>query len=234
MLFLPLKDDNPTGTFPIVTVIFIAINCIVFFYQRFLPVEAQVYFTVQYGYIPFELTHGAELTPQLPFSVWLTPFTSMFMHAGYAHIAGNMLYLWIFGNNVEEYLGRIRYVFFYIMSGLAAIALFTAIDFNGTTPLVGASGAIAGVMGAYFVKWPHARIMVFFWLFFFIRLFWVPAIVVLGIWIVMQVFMGMASVGAAQVSGVAWFAHVGGFAFGWLFFYLAKKHRRKTRRGGIV
>ncbi|MEZ5358421.1 MAG: rhomboid family intramembrane serine protease [Candidatus Zixiibacteriota bacterium] len=234
MLLIPLKDDNPTGKFPIVTVIIIALNCLIFFYQKLLPAEMQFYFTVQYGYIPYELTHAAELTPQMPFSTWLTPFTSMFMHADYAHIAGNMLYLWIFGNNVEDFLGRARFVIFYIFAGLAAIALFTAVDFDGTTPLVGASGAIAGVMGAYFVVWPRARVMVLFWFIFFVRLFWLPAVFVLGAWIALQIIMGMATVGGPQMGGVAWFAHIGGFAYGYIFLRLAARHRTKTKRGRVV
>ncbi len=230
MLLLPLKDNNPTKRFPIITVIIIALNCLVFFYQKMLTPEQAYYFIVQFGYIPLEMTSLVELTPDYPFSVWLSPLTSMFMHSDYAHIAGNMLYLWIFGNNVEDFLGRTGFVFFYLMAGIAAIALFTGANTSGTVPLVGASGAIAGVMGAYFVKWPKAKVMVIFWLLFFVRTFWLSAVWVLGGWIFLQIVMSVFSTNAGDVGGVAWFAHIGGFLYGWLFFFIKAKTDKRRKK----
>ena len=222
---IPLKDDNPTNNFPLMTVIIIAINCAVYLYQVTLPEMYSQAFVFKYGFIPMELTRMADMTPEVPFPFWLSPFTSMFLHGGFMHLAGNMLYLWIFGNNVEDFLGRGKFVLFYIVSGLAAVALYTLFDRNGTVPLIGASGAIAGVMGAYIVLWPKARILTLIWIIFIIRLLWLPAVIILGFWIALQVFMGLSSIGASQQGGVAYFAHVGGFAFGWLLMRLRRKKR---------
>jgi len=167
--------------------------------------------TVQYGYIPYELVHNVELTPHLATDVYLTPLTSMFMHGGWLHLIGNMLFLWIFGNNVEDYLGRVKFIIFYLLSGIAAIALYTLFGPNSKIPLIGASGAIAGVMGAYMVLYPRARITIFFF-FFIITFFKLPAKIVLGFWFIMQLFMSMT--GTSAGGGVAWMAHVGGFIFG--------------------
>lgn len=175
------------------------------------------FFIYQYGFIPFELVTGVELTPELAASVYLTPFTSMFMHGGWMHLIGNMLFLWIYGNNIEDYFGPIKFIFFYILSGIAAIALYTLFGPHSEIPLVGASGAVAGVMGAYMVLHPRARITVLI-IFIFIQFVVLPAKVVLGIWFVIQLFMSM--VGSSTGGGVAWMAHVGGFLFGYLIMRL--------------
>ncbi|MCK4460257.1 MAG: rhomboid family intramembrane serine protease [candidate division Zixibacteria bacterium] len=187
--------------------------------------------TVQYGYIPYELMSSVELTPQLLASAWLTPFTSMFMHGGWMHLIGNMLFLWIYGNNVEDYLGRIKFLLFYLVSGLAAIVLYTLFSPSSNVPLIGASGAIAGVMGAYMVLCPRAKVTVLVIL-FFIQFITLRAKVVLGVWFAYQLLMSL--VGGGGGGGVAWMAHVGGFVFGYVIMRLIVKifGRGSTPSGG--
>jgi membrane associated rhomboid family serine protease len=196
----------------------IAVNAAVFLFSLTLGARGFQFFTFQYGYIPHEFVAGVELTPELPASIWLTPFTSMFMHGGWLHLLGNMLFLWIFGNNVEDFLGRVRFIPFYLAGGLFAIAVYTLFDPHSQVPLVGASGAISAVMGAYIVLYPRARITVLI-VFFFIQFVSLPAMVLLGIWFAYQLLMSLVDTGAG--GGVAWMAHVGGFAFGWLVMRLA-------------
>jgi membrane associated rhomboid family serine protease len=221
---IPLKDDNPTYRMPIITVGLIAINCVVFIYQMLLPGQAEALFVYRFGLIPIEISHLTDMTLDLPFPVLLSPFTSMFIHADLMHIGGNMLYLWIFGNNIEEYLGHFKFLIFYFLSGLAAVAMFVVVDPGGKAPLIGASGAIAGVLGAYLVVFPRARVLTFIWIIFFIRLIWLPAVFLLGYWFILQIVMGLYSLGSSG-GGVAWFAHVGGFAFGWVVLQIF--HRRQ-------
>lgn len=222
---IPLKDDNPTNRRPYVTVGLILVNCAVFIYQLTLSPRAEQLFVFQYGLLPIELTRFTDMTPEIPFPVLLSPFTSMFIHGDLWHLAGNMLYLWIFGNNVEDYLGHVKFTGFYLLSGLAAVGLFVLFEPAGKIPMVGASGAIAGILGAYLVVYPRARVLTFIWIIFIIRMIWLPAIFLLGYWFILQIIMGLSSMGASSGGGVAWFAHVGGFAFGWLIvrFY----HRRR-------
>lgn len=182
------------------------------------------YLTFQYGYIPFELTHSVELTPEFPASVFFTMFSSMFMHGGFWHLIGNMLFLWIFGNNIEDYFEPVRFILFYLVSGLAAIALYTLFSPGNQIPLVGASGAIAGLMGGYMILHPKAKITILF-IFIFIQFIHLPAKIVLGIWFLLQLFMSLA--GSSSGGGVAWLAHVGGFAFGYIALKLLVRWRGK-------
>jgi len=228
-LFIPIRDDAPTVRKPYLTVSLIVVNSLIFFYSISLGARGFQLFTIQFGYIPVEFVSGLELTPQLAASAYLTPFTSMFMHGGWLHLIGNMLFLWIYGNNVEDYFGPVKFLLFYIVSGLAAIALYTLFGPSSQVPLVGASGAIAGVMGAYIVLHPRARITVLV-IFFFIQFVVLPAKVVLGIWFVYQLLMSM--IGSATGGGVAWMAHVGGFAFGWAILKLLTRGRRPRASGG--
>ncbi len=223
MLF-PIKDDNPTIRKPIVTVSLIVINTLIFLYSIMLGTKGFNYFTVQFGFIPFELVNSIELTPGLSASTYFTIFSSMFMHGGWMHLIGNMLFLWIYGNNVEDYFGPVRFIFFYLISGLAAIGLYTLFGPNSQIPLVGASGAIAGVMGAYMVLHPKAKITCLFF-FFFIQFITLPAKIVLGIWFGYQLLMSL--VGSSTGGGVAWMAHVGGFLFGWALLKLLTIRRNK-------
>jgi membrane associated rhomboid family serine protease len=219
-VFLPIRDDNPTERTPYVTVGLIIVNAAIFLFGFTRGPEFASFVAIKYGFIPVELVQSIELTPDFAFSPWLTPFTSMFLHGGWMHLIGNMLFLWIFGNNIEDYFGHVKFILFYLLSGLAAVALFTALGPSSEVPLVGASGAIAGVMGAYIVLHPRARITILFF-FIFIQLFELPAKVVLGLWFAYQLVMSLLD--RAGGGSIAWAAHVGGFAFGWVILTLLIK-----------
>ncbi len=225
-MFIPIRDDAPTVCTPYVTIGIIATNCILFLMSYMSGVESFSLFTMQYGFIPIELTQAVEMTPRMPASPYLTMFTSMFMHGGWMHLIGNMLFLWIYGNNIEDYFGPVKLLLFYLVAGLAAIGLFTLFGPDSQIPLVGASGAIAGLMGAYLILHPRAKITVLI-IFFFIQLVHLPAKTVIGIWFAIQLFMSFT--GNASGGGVAYLAHVGGFIFGWLLLKLIVKI---TGKGG--
>ncbi|HEU4366059.1 MAG TPA: rhomboid family intramembrane serine protease [Candidatus Krumholzibacteria bacterium] len=219
----PLKDHNPTLRTPVVTIALIAINLLVFGYELLLG-DALGSFVAAYGAVPYEITHFADLVGSAygPFDhspgppiIQLTLVTSMFMHGSVMHIIGNMLYLWIFGNNVEDLLGRGRFLFFYLVCGIVAGLAHILVNPTSTIPTVGASGAVAGVLGAYMVAYPRARVLTAVFILFFIRLVEMPAAILLVFWFVMQSFQGFLSLGVRELSGgVAWFAHVGGFIAG--------------------
>jgi membrane associated rhomboid family serine protease len=230
-LFIPIKDDVPAIRKPYMTVGLIVANAVIFLFSMAQGYRGFQMLTIQFGYIPYELVHSAELTPELAAPALLTVFTSMFMHGGWMHLIGNMLFLWIYGNNIEDYFGPVKFLIFYLVSGLAAIGLYTLFGPSSDIPLVGASGAIAGVMGAYLVLHPRARITVLM-IFFFIQFIKVPAKVVLIFWFVYQIFMSVT--GSVTGGGVAWMAHVGGFVFGWLILKLMIKitGRGSTPSGG--
>lgn len=230
-MFIPIKDNVPTIRKPYFTIGLIVANALVFLFSIMQGARGFQMITVQYGYIPYELISSVELTPHLAASAWLTPFTSMFMHGGWMHLIGNMLFLWIYGNNVEDYFGRIKFLLFYLLSGLAAITLYTLFSPSSNIPLVGASGAIAGVMGAYMVLYPRAKVTVLVIL-FFIQFITLPVKVVLGVWFAYQLLMSL--VGSSGGGGVAWMAHVGGFVFGYVIMKLIVKifGRGSTPSGG--
>ena len=150
-------------------------------------------------------------------STWLTIFPAMFMHGGFLHIIGNMLFLWIFGNNVEDAMGPLKFLAFYLLSGIAALALQVAFNTDSTVPTIGASGAIAGVLGGYILLYPRARVLTLIFLIFFVTFIEIPAVLVLGIWFLEQLFFGVADLSHPTGGGVAYFAHIGGFAFGLIF-----------------
>jgi membrane associated rhomboid family serine protease len=237
---IPLKDNIPTRRFPIVTVLLIAINVAVYFGFEHGGIglgatgERRV---VDYGAIPYEISHPGkqcdaeqagrvicegqrDVVGQAPHqpATWATLFVSMFLHGGLLHLAGNMLFLWIFGNNVEDSMGRPRFVVFYLLGGLAALAGQTLIDPGATAPTVGASGAIAAVLGAYALLYPRARVLTLIIIIIFFTVIEVPALLVLGLWFLMQVFYGASQLGqpVGGSGGVAYFAHIGGFLFGLL------------------
>jgi membrane associated rhomboid family serine protease len=223
---LPLHDNVPTRSFPIVTVALIVANVLVFIWELTgTPLDRDVF---AWGYYPCEI-QGPCVGPAVNHKPLVeTVFSSMFMHGGFIHIIGNMLFLWIFGNNVEDATGRVRFLAFYLLAGIAATALqtYVTLDFAGvrdaSIPNVGASGAIAGVLGAYLVLLPRAKVLTAIILGFFWFLREIPAIWFLGIWFVFQLVEGSFSILQPQAGGgVAFFAHVGGFAFGalavWIF-----------------
>ncbi|MBI5559953.1 MAG: rhomboid family intramembrane serine protease [Deltaproteobacteria bacterium] len=217
---IPLKDDSPTRSFPFVTVFIIAANIIVFSFQATLGPEGMEVFIYKTAAIPYEITRFADVYPgdfvPLPFTV----LTAMFVHANILHLLGNMLYLWIFGDNIEDVLGHFRFILFYLFTG--AIASLTHIMLNpgSTLPLIGASGAIAGIMGAYFLLFPGAKVLTLVYFFIFVQIVRVPAVVFLGIWFFFQL---ISSVGGG---GIAWYAHIGGFLSGALIILFIKRGRR--------
>ena len=209
---IPLKDNIPSSRAPVITVALIVINILVYLNQLTLSPRAAVRFVYLYGLIPIEIS-GGELLVRHPVPLYGTILTSMFVHGGLFHLAGNMLYLWIFGDNVEDSLGRVRFLLFYLLSGVAAAAAQVLSAPQSQIPMVGASGAISGVLGAYLLLYPHARVVTLVAFGWFIRLVEIKAIIVLGFWIVVQLVSGLVTWGA-QVGGVAWFAHIGGFVAG--------------------
>jgi len=209
---IPLRDSIRAHRFPAVTIGLIAANVAVFLYQYLLLPESAQRIIFQYGLIPRELTSGVPVVPH-PFPAEVTLFTSMFVHGGFFHVAGNMLYLWIFGNNVEDAMGHARFILFYLLSGLAAAFTQVMAGPSSAIPMVGASGAVSGILGAYLLLYPHARVLTLITLGWFWRLVEIPALVVLGFWIVVQVVNGLITFNF-QGGGVAWFAHIGGFAAG--------------------
>lgn len=206
-MFIPLRDENPTSRFPLVTTLLIAANAAVFLANAVVPHGLEMA-AVRFGAVPFEITHFRSLDEALRFPPLLTLLTSMFFHGSFFHLAGNMLYLWIFGNNVEDYLGWFRFSLFYVLCGLAAALTQVAATPNSKVPMIGASGAIAGLLGAYWLLFPRARVMTFVFLIIYIDVVAVPAGVFLGLWFLMQVL----NIGLGV--GVAWFAHIGGFLAG--------------------
>ena len=211
---IPFRDDNPTEITPVMTVTFIVLCVLVFFYEVSLPPQASEGFVYMYGAIPSVVFGYTQLPQELvSLPAYGTLISSMFLHGGWMHLIGNMLYLWIFGNNIEDVMGHIKFVVFYVACGVIAALSHALIDPQSNVPMVGASGAISGILGAYLLLYPHARVLVLIPLGFFSRLMYVPAGVVLGLWILMQVLSGGMSLGN-QGGGVAFFAHIGGFIAG--------------------
>jgi membrane associated rhomboid family serine protease len=229
---IPLKDDIPTRRFPIVTVALIAINVIVYFvFEHGLWDLGQTgnERVVDYGAIPVEITHpGTECVSDASFTqiqcadfgvdqppFWVTIFSSMFLHGSLLHLGGNMLFLWIFGNNIEDAMNRAVFVAFYLLGGLAALGLQVVTDASSAVPTVGASGAIAGVLGAYARLYPRARVVTLVFIVIIFTIITLPAVLVLGVWFLLQLLPAFSDPTGAG-GGVAYFAHIGGFLFGLL------------------
>ena len=210
---IPLHDDNPTEITPVLTVFFIGLSVLVFLWQVSLGPEGGEAAVLSLGVIPAVLLGNAQLPEPLALiPAELTVFTSMFMHGGFMHLAGNMLYLWIFGNNVEDAMGHGRFIIFYFLCGIAAVVGQVMQNPDSTIPMIGASGAISGVLGAYLLLYPHARVLVAIPLGFYLHLVRLPAGWVLGFWFVIQIISSLAADPGSP--GVAWFAHIGGFIAG--------------------
>lgn len=221
---IPLRDTIPSQTFPIVTISLIVVNVLIFFLELALGQQLESFIYI-FGVIPARLT--SVFSGEGTTSLAIVPlFTSMFLHAGWFHLIGNMLFLWIFGDNVEDAFGHFRYLIFYILCGLGATAVHIFSVPQSVVPVVGASGAIAGVLGAYLFLFPRARVLTLIPIFFFFHVIELPALVFLGIWFVMQFFSGLLSIGVPSGGGVAWWAHVGGFASGVILLYPFKRRRR--------
>jgi membrane associated rhomboid family serine protease len=226
MLLLPLYDDTPTRRLPIATYGLIGACAAVFLWQIGLPPRAQNAVAFSYGMIPAVLFGHEHLPARLAkMAPWVTVFTSMFLHGGWLHLLGNMLYLWLFGKGVEGALGPLRYLVFYFICGAAAALTQAFISPTAMVPMIGASGAIAGVLGAYLVLFPRGNVVVFLWILILIRLITVPAVILLGLWFGMQLLSALSA--PSGEPGVAFWAHVGGFAVGMLLVPL-------FRRSGVV
>lgn len=219
---IPLHDDNPTETTPVVTIALIVACVLVFLYEVSLPPKLSEAFIYRYGAIPAVIFGYAELPSDLvALPAFATLLTSMFLHGGWMHLIGNMLYLWIFGNNIEDVMGHGKFIIFYCMCGVLAALSHALIDPQSTVPMVGASGAISGILGAYLLLYPRAHVLVLIPLGIFTRMMYVPAGFVLGLWFIMQLLSGGMSLGQ-QGGGVAFFAHIGGFIAGMLLIGLFK------------
>jgi len=216
MFFFPFKDDNPTSSRPIISWALISICSLIFFYQLSLSIFDFNNFVRYFGITPFKLINNTS-------NQWFTVLSSMFVHGNLTHLAGNMVYLWIFGDNIEDSFGKIRFILFYLLCGVAAVFSQILYDPNSLTPMIGASGAIAGVLGAYLILYPRAKIWVFMWIVFIVRLITVPAFIVLGIWM----FLQLINVIDQGTSGVAYSAHIGGFIAGMILAPLLKKKNKR-------
>jgi membrane associated rhomboid family serine protease len=231
----PLKDDIPTQRFPVLTVLIIVACVVVYFGFERGGLELGATGNervVEYGAIPYEITHPgddcAEVSGQIicegelgvegqapdqaPW--WVTVFTSMFMHGSLLHLGGNMLFMWIFGNNIEDSMGRFRFAAFYLLGGLVALAAQVAMDADAAIPTVGASGAIAAVLGGYALLYPHARVLTVVFIIIFFTVVQLPALLVLGLWFLLQLLPAFSEPVESSGGGVAYFAHIGGFLFG--------------------
>jgi membrane associated rhomboid family serine protease len=234
-MLLPIQDENPTYSKPVITVALLSANVMVFIYQMILGPAGEQLFIFGTAVIPYELTHFVDRTTfsipstryaypaaLLPFP--LTLFSAMFTHGGFMHLGGNMLYLWIFGNNIEDAMGHGRFFIFYMITGLGATMVHVLSDPNSTIPMIGASGAIAGILGAYFVLYPKAKIKTFVVLIIFIQIIYVPAVFILGFWFFRQI-IGIGS------DDIAWYAHIGGFLVG---MFLVRRFKRPRSRRIII
>jgi len=234
-MLLPIQDENPTYSKPVITVALLSANVMVFIYQMILGPAGEQLFIFGTAVIPYELTHFVDRTTfsipstryaypaaLLPFP--LTLFSAMFTHGGFMHLGGNMLYLWIFGNNIEDAMGHGRFFIFYMITGLGATMVHVLSDPNSTIPMIGASGAIAGILGAYFVLYPKAKIKTFVVLIIFIQIIYVPAVFILGFWFLRQI-IGIGS------DDIAWYAHIGGFLVG---MFLVRRFKRPRSRRIII
>lgn len=225
---LPIKDDQPRYSTPFVNTFLIVLNIVIFFYQWTLGPRAGLAFLKIYGEIPSHLTAFLTGSPRYTLPEVVIPFfASMFLHGGWMHVLGNMWFLYIFGDNVEDYLGHFKYLLFYITAGLLAMGTQVSISPHSNVPTVGASGAIAGVLGAYFLLYPRARVLTWF----FVFVIYLPAWIVLGEWIVIQFLNGTAALSMApgsDVGGVAFWAHVGGFVAGMAMIKLFPERRQRS------
>ncbi|UCF90236.1 MAG: rhomboid family intramembrane serine protease [Desulfobacterales bacterium] len=227
---IPLSDANPARSVPGVNLLLILANISVFVYQHYCAPAGPEALLGRLGFIPYELFHGVDIGPRNLVPAPLTVVTAMFMHGGWLHLLGNMLYLWIFGDNIEDRLGHLRYLVFYTICGLTAAGVHGLVNINSRVPTIGASGAIAGILGAYLLLFPGAKINTLFIIVIFIRIIKVPAFILLGYWILIQILSGFAEYGTPAEGGIAWFAHSGGFICGLVLIILMRRRKGWRRR----
>jgi membrane associated rhomboid family serine protease len=213
---IPLKDMTPRRSLPVITLLLIAVNVIAFIHQITLPDAAADLFIKTYGLVPAKISLALAGRHYTLEQALLPLFTCMFLHGGFLHILGNMWFLWIFGANVEDRMGPLPYLAFYLITGIGSGIAEVAFSWGSSIPSIGASGAISGVLGAYIVLFPKSRILTLVPLFIIWFLARIPAIVFIGLWFILQFLSGVVSLGAANNGGVAWWAHVGGFLLGML------------------
>ncbi len=251
---IPLRDNVPSRTTPVVNYLLILINCLIFLAQAS---DSDGRLTFQFGMIPARISQpdrpvvieqtrmvrtmfGVQevqtrlQVPPSPMSPWLTAVTCILLHGSLAHLVGNMWFLWIFGDNVEDRLGHLGYLLFYVTCGILASLSHYATDPSSTVPTIGASGAIAGVMGAYLFLYPHANVISLVPILFFLQVMVIPAPLFLGLWFVLQLLQGSFSMGAAEVAGVAWWAHIGGFVVGFVLAWLLGRVGRTRPRVSVI
>ncbi len=223
-MFFPLKDENPTKTFPFMTVLIIVANVIVFLIELAYG-HNRGYLIAKYGVIPYEITHAVDINPTVFLGPYINLITSLFLHASFWHILGNMWFFWIFGNNIEDVVGHFKFLIFYLLGGIAASLMQILLTASSTIPVIGASGAVSAILGAYMIKFPRARVKTLLFIFIFVTVINVPAITFIGIWFFIQL---LSSLGAAR-GNVAWYAHIGGFLFGLFTIRLFQKKEGYTK-----
>jgi membrane associated rhomboid family serine protease len=225
----PIRDDQPRYSTPYVNGFLIGLNILIYLFQSLLDPPSYELFARQFGMVPSHLAAFLAGSPKYPLAAVVIPFfTSMFLHAGWMHVLGNMWFLYIFGDNIEDYLGHFKYLVFYVLAGLFAMGTQVAIYPHSNLPTVGASGAIAGVLGAYFILYPRARVLAWF----FVFVFYIPAWIMLGYWFVLQFLSGAVTLSVARtgrdVGGVAVWAHVGGFVAGLVMIKVFSERQRRS------
>lgn len=222
---IPLRDEIKSHRVPIINTLIIILNVLVYALQWLMSTDQAITLTYQFALIPSNF-----LAAPTNFVNVRNMFTAMFLHAGLLHLGGNMLYLWIFGDNVEDVLGHIPYLVFYLLGGVGATLAHVFTNPTSSIPMVGASGAIAAVLGAYLVLYPQSRILTFIPIGFFMTLKLVPAAIVLGAWFILQLFQGVLSLGGPDIGGTAFWAHIGGFVFGLVFAVIFMKPRQAKQQ----
>ena len=216
MFFFPFKDDNPTKSTPIISYLIIAICCVIYLFQTSLSQNEEFFLIKNYGATPVLLINQTV-------SYWYSSISSMFLHGGFMHLGGNLIYLWIFGDNVEDEFGKFKFIIFYTLCGIGAVIAQILFNVQSDVPMIGASGAIAGILGAYIVLYSRAKIFVFAWVVIFVKILKIPAFIVIGVWIGLQI-MNVFDQGS---SGVAYSAHIGGFMCGVILTPLFKRKNTK-------
>ena len=227
---IPIKDINPSSSTPVVTISIIIVCSIVFIYELSLGSYSEIFLRM-FGVIPYEVVFGVDIPPPDPLTPYGNLISYQYLHGGFLHVLGNLLFLWVFGDNVEDYLGKLKYFIFYTLCGIIAALIQVAVYPDSNIPLIGASGAISGVLGAYMLLFPRAGVVTLIFIFFFIDVVILPAAVWIAIWFFIQFASALISIN--HVGGVAWFAHIGGFLAGVTFIVLFGPHKGKEREREI-